>query len=286
MYSRERFCRNNIYNFQDDEEEDPTSAPVPGMTVTVIACGNAVGQSISPYFVFPGQAMDPKLLKDGIPKTVATVSESGCSNSSIFEDWLKTHFLRHVIRGDDGSPLLLIYDGHVSHVSLPLIEWARQENVILHVLPSHSSQLVQPPDSGCFNNFTQLYECACNTFMDKNNVLSIAKEDICGIVCQIYLSLLSADNLKLVFVKAGIHPLKKEATNKYNMTPAAFKYEIAEGRNDDEVMKKETVKEELYFPIYAIVNQECDPGLSQPNFTPANEYIGGNDCASSEDKLI
>lgn len=65
-------------------------------TITILACGNAIGNSIPPYFVFPGARMGDDLLQGSSPGTEGTVSESGWSNSGIFIDYLKSHFTKYV----------------------------------------------------------------------------------------------------------------------------------------------------------------------------------------------
>ena len=47
-------------------------------------------------------------------------------------------------------PVLLIQDGHVSHMSVELIELARANNIHLSCLPSHTTHILQPLDVGVF----------------------------------------------------------------------------------------------------------------------------------------
>ena len=79
-----------------------------GQTITLLGCGNAVGNAIPPYFVFSGERMIDGLM-DG---SSGTVSESGWSNSTIFLDWLSNHFTKFIPRGEK---VLLMLDGHKSH---------------------------------------------------------------------------------------------------------------------------------------------------------------------------
>lgn len=44
------------------------------------------------------------------------------------------------------QPILLIYDGHSSHKTPETIKWAREQGILLFVLPAHSSRLLQPLD--------------------------------------------------------------------------------------------------------------------------------------------
>lgn len=52
-------------------------------TTTVIACANAVGNSIPPYFVFKGKRFNPDLMKGATPGASCTMSDSGWSNRNL-----------------------------------------------------------------------------------------------------------------------------------------------------------------------------------------------------------
>ena len=54
--------------------------------VTVIGYGNAFGYSVPPFFVFPGVRMRQELLKGKTPGADGDVTESGWSNSQIFQN--------------------------------------------------------------------------------------------------------------------------------------------------------------------------------------------------------
>ena len=79
-----------------------------------------------------------------------TMSDSGWSNSNIFKKYLEEHFLPMVAPPSLEDPILLIYDGHASHKNPETIHWARENGIILFVLPAHSSHLLQKLDVAVF----------------------------------------------------------------------------------------------------------------------------------------
>ena len=82
-----------------------------GKTVTVIGAVSASGSNVPPFFIFPGKRMNPELLKGKSPGADAAMSESGWSNSSVFREYLTSHFLKHV-PGRNGEKVLILLDGH------------------------------------------------------------------------------------------------------------------------------------------------------------------------------
>ena len=120
---------------------------------------------------------------------------------------MKEHFLKYVQSRDSSQPVLLLYDGHRSHISLSLIKWAHENNIFLFVLPSHTSHILQPMDVGCFGPFETLYQQEVHKFMRQSVGRSVTRYDICSLVCKVYGKSLSTDNLRSSFKKTGIHPL-------------------------------------------------------------------------------
>ncbi|XP_048245928.1 uncharacterized protein LOC125377077 [Haliotis rufescens] len=132
-----------------------------------------------------------------------TVSESGWSNGVIFQDYLDRHFLRYASPATPNRPLLLLYDGHKSHISPSLIDWAKDHNIVLFVLPAHTSHILQPMDVGCFGPFTKIY-----------NIASVA--------CRAYSAALTPGHLQSAFRKSGIYPFSPDMIDKSAFQPAAF----------------------------------------------------------------
>ena len=47
-------------------------------------------------------------------------------------------------------PLLLLYDGHLTHVSIDVVEKAMAERIIIIKFPPHVTDVLQPLDVSCF----------------------------------------------------------------------------------------------------------------------------------------
>ena len=89
--------------------------------------------------------MNQDYLKHTSVGTDGTVSESGWSNTEIFKKYLSDHFVKYV-QGSSDSYKLVLYDGHKTHLHPDIIQWALKNNIVLFVLPAHSSHILQPLD--------------------------------------------------------------------------------------------------------------------------------------------
>lgn len=105
-----------------------------------------------------------------------TVSDSGWLNCEVFP---KYHFLKHAVATFIGRPILILYNGHMSHVFLPLLNWERQHNTILSVLPGHTSHILQRMDDGCFGPFSRAYNNLQHKFMHNHATSSVSRHSMC-----------------------------------------------------------------------------------------------------------
>ena len=176
-------------------------------TVTVIGGGNALGSQIPPFFVFPGQRMLPELMVGKSEGAEGMMTQSGWSNSEVFLCYMKTHFLKYAMGRNQEDTTLVLYDGHKSHISIELIEWAKANSIVLFVLPPHCSHILQPMDVGCFGPFQKKYSQECLTHSRLHHQC-VTRYDVCKLACRAYTVALSPVNLQASFRKTGIYPLQ------------------------------------------------------------------------------
>ncbi|XP_045178154.2 uncharacterized protein LOC123538252 [Mercenaria mercenaria] len=195
-------------------------------TVTVFGCGSASGVAIPPYFVFAGKRMNPDLLAGKCAGADGTVSETGWSNGAIFRHWIEHHFIKY-IPGRTNEPVLLMLDGHKSHVSVGFAEWALEQNIVIFVLPAHCSHILQPFDVACFGPFQKIYNIQCHKLIRETSA-TICRYNVCELACKAYTKAVSPENLQSGFRKTGIYPLDKAAIPQDKLLPADVYQESAE----------------------------------------------------------
>ncbi|XP_052071024.1 uncharacterized protein LOC127709474 [Mytilus californianus] len=226
--------------------------------VTVLGCGNAQGHSVPPFFVFPGNRMRQELLENKSTGADGDVSESGWSNTEIFRKYMANHLLKYIPHRTSDVPVLILFDGHKSHISLELIEWARKENIILFVLPAHTSHILQPMDVGCFGPFERIFNNECHKFMRQNCSQPITRYNICGLACKGYLHALSPSNLQSAFRKTGIYPYDPHMVDRSNFAPAQVFIqedsieETCETEDREPVHEIEPIEKDIDVPVEEI----------------------------------
>ncbi|XP_052805300.1 uncharacterized protein LOC128235033 isoform X2 [Mya arenaria] len=178
--------------------------------VSLIGCGNALGNSLPPFLIYPGFKLDSDLMKGKYPGVQGVCTENGLTDYSTMKHYLEKHFIEHAMLGmrSRTPPVLVLYDGSKSKVSPDTISWAKSHNIILFVLPPNSVNLKHPLEKGCFRQFKDHFIRETRIFREMYNVDFISRKAICKIVSEAYPVAMSCKNLVEMFGDIGIFPYK------------------------------------------------------------------------------
>ena len=180
------------------------SAAEKGRTHTVLSCVSASGSFIPPMMIYPRKRAVPEQFREGAyPNTLFGSSENGWMTSQLYIEWFK-FFLRNI---PPACPVLLIQDGHSSHISIELIEMALSNNVHLLCLPSHTTHLLQPLDVGVFKSFKSNFNKTCTKYMSDHPGRVVTVEVLASLVSEAYAGSFTPVNIMKGFKKTGIWPI-------------------------------------------------------------------------------
>ncbi len=120
----------------------------------------------------------------------------------MYEFWLENSFIpstSHLNR-----PLLLIIDGHTSHVSLKIINLLRSNQIICLMLPSHSTHALQPLDVVVFNSVKSDWSKIVRNHM-KNGNKSITSSQFPHLLKNLFIDKMAFSRTRIVssFARSG-----------------------------------------------------------------------------------
>ena len=118
---------------------------------SVLVCGSAAGQLLPPFTVYKGKNLYQTWVKGGPEGAAYSASPSGWMHDFNFESWFESIFIPAVT--DLKKPVVLIFDGHNSHLTFKTIKSAIDKEIILLCLIPHASHRLQPLDVGFFRPF-------------------------------------------------------------------------------------------------------------------------------------
>lgn len=151
-----------------------------GENVTVIACCNAQGNFIPPVLIYKGAYSKPQFA-EGLPpgSQVFMNKKSSYINSDLFLKWFNEVFLRH----KNPRRTLLVLDGHSSHSNnIHLLEVAKENDVILLCLPSHTTHALQPLDRCFFGPLKVYFAQEAKSWMVRNKDKKLTRYDVSKLI--------------------------------------------------------------------------------------------------------
>lgn len=176
-----------------------------GILVTTLFFVNAAGGVLPPIFVFPRVNYKDIMLANGPPGALGLANISGWMNEDCFLKALQ-HFVVHV-KPSKKHPALIVMDNHSSHVNLKVVEFARENSIIIVTFPPHCSHKLQPLDVTVYGPFKSRYRISMNEWMLSNPGRTVTIYEVGQFVKDAYLSSFTPHNITQGFIKTGIYPL-------------------------------------------------------------------------------
>ena len=97
-------------------------------------------------------------------------------------------------------------DNHDSHISIPVIEFAKENGIIMLSFPPHCSHKLQPLDRSVYGPLKKYYNVACDNWMVNNPGKPMAIYEVAQCVAQAFPQAFTATNTQAGFRVSGISP--------------------------------------------------------------------------------
>jgi len=141
-----------------------------GENITCIATVNASGSIVlPPMIIFKGKSLNEDLFTNAIEGTFFAHSKSSFVDSELFEKW----FDRFIVSVPPKRPLLLLMDGHLSHITLNIIRKATAQDIHILIFPAHLTHLLQPLDVSVFYPLNTEFDYQACKLMRKNKLKAL-----------------------------------------------------------------------------------------------------------------
>ena len=134
-------------------------------------------------------------------------------NAENFSKWM-TYFIHyHETRGNlsHTKRMLLILDGHKSHITLEVLLKAKTHGIDMVSLSSHTSHELQPLDISCFKPFKQAFRGYRDAWARRNIEKKVEKKELAQWVSLALQKALTTQNIQSDFRAVGIQSLNREA---------------------------------------------------------------------------
>lgn len=185
--------------------------------ISVLMGANAAGEKLPPQIIFKGSWIPDK--EDEFPGMSYAATANGWMDAVTFQQNFTNTFLKHI--GPE-RPVVLIYDGHSSHVGLSLVQTAKANDVVIIKLPPHSSHILQPMDLSVFKPLKLMWDEELIKWQRKNYGVKLPKRTFATILSKVWNNI-EPTIIQNGFAKAGIYPFNHDVVPKEKFEPDAFR---------------------------------------------------------------
>ena len=161
---------------------------------TVLGCCNVAGIGLAPLIIFQGANLWSSWKgPNDLPGTFYACSEKGWMTSEVFNDFF-IKFCNEIKE----RPLLLISDGHMTHLDVETAIYAKNNRVSIIKLPAHTTDILQPLDTACFKTLKYYWDQKVTEWY-RANQRKMLKSEFIDLLCQVWHSGLTPNNVKKGF---------------------------------------------------------------------------------------
>ena len=175
----------------------------------IIGCGCASGERLPPYILFKGKNLYKAWTEGGPAGALYGVSESGWMEKANFLEWFKKMFLPAIQHLSTQPGVALFVDGHHSHMSLELIELAREKGVHLVCFPPHMTHILQPLDVSVYHPLKQSWAGVLKQYKLESMAENVNKPVFSSLIRKLWECSFKPSHLIAGFRATGLYPVDK-----------------------------------------------------------------------------
>ena len=188
--------------------------------ITVSVCGNAAGLRLPPFILYKGKHLYNTWTQGGPAAACYGVSSSGWMEEANFEKWFELQFYPAVKHLLETGPVVMLFDGHYSHLGLSLIMKARGFGIHLICLPPNTTHILQPLDVGVFGPVKTAWRKILKMYKVQTRAANVNKEVFPGLIRKLWDCCITPAHLRSAFRCAGLVPFDPRAIKSDCLAPS------------------------------------------------------------------
>lgn len=184
--------------------------------ITCLCAASAAGEVLPPMHIFAGERFRFNPMAGCVTDAYFGRSPNGWISTELFYGWLANHFAKKVTV----RPVVLLVDGHRSHIDLQVSKFCRENQILLFCLPPHTSHLLQPLVVGFFRSLKAAWSKACNGYRASNLGVAVSKESFAQVFKEAWVATVKVSVFVNAFRESGICPLNRQAIDLNKLGPS------------------------------------------------------------------
>lgn len=215
----------NFYEVKSGKEKEQ---------LTVMVGINAAGQVVAPMIVYPLVRIS-KDISINVPADWAIgKSRKGWMTGALYYEYIVNIFDPWLKNNNIQKPVLLLVDGHRSHVTLQVSEYCAANQIVVFALYPNSTHITQPADVSVFKSLKSGWKNTVFEYKQKTGNKAITRAGFAPLLAKVFEDKVTPEIVKNGFERCGLYPFN----------PSAVDYTKVMGHSDRRVVPKPTGAED------------------------------------------
>jgi DDE superfamily endonuclease len=182
--------------------------------ISVVPTISAAGTYIPHLIIYKGSRAILGLLEGAPAGTVMGFTDSGYMRESLFQMYIE-HFNKSI---PPARPVLLILDGHKSHINYASVDFCRANGILLYALPPNTTHILQPCELP-FAKLKKEYNKGCEKLRAEKGELVI-KHTFAKVLGPAFIETYTPTAICIAYKATGIWPLNPGAITSDRLEPS------------------------------------------------------------------
>ena len=176
------------------------------------------------------------------------MSENGWTDDYLCTEWFRKAFIPQVRARNPTGNILLIFDGHGSHLTPEIRELAEKNRIELFCLPPHTTHHTQPLDVGVFGPLQRRWMERCDQVLEETGEVMRKVDFVKEYLAARHLAFQRKTIIK-AWAQSGIRPLNPKVftnahyapstnTSTHARLPASYPVELDEDSDTSETLSQ------------------------------------------------
>jgi hypothetical protein len=232
-------------------------------TLVTICCGaNAIGNVIPPFFIFPRVNFKSYMLNGAPIGSAGAAHPSGWMTSENFYKYME-HFSKFA-KPTTESPVLILMDNHESHISVPTLNFCKENGIVLLTFPPHCSHKLQPLDLSVYGPLKNYYNIAVTDWLTSNGGSTMTIYEIPKLAAIAMPQAFKSQNIISGFEKSGIWPFNSNIFSDEDFLCSFVTDRPLSNSSDNETVAMNALTTEKINDLSASICEAVSPEVVRP----------------------
>lgn len=180
--------------------------------LTFLGTFSANGEVVAPMIIYPYKRLPAAIGMEVPDDFYIGYSDSGWMKSETFYEFVSKAFNPWLEENEVPKPVLLLVDGHRTHVTVQVSKLCQDFGIILYLLPPNTTHMLQPADVGAFKPLKHYWREAVGDYQRRDVNAAVTRREVAPLL-KVAIEKVPRSAIVNAFRACGLFPYNPDAVD-------------------------------------------------------------------------